>query len=104
MTPECCSCASAERLRRPVGVSEQGLLGTGGCDLSHEALRTPRTAQHLHPRLRLRGLDQEGNGDGLETDTAIRQWTDQTRFQTPPEQLLTLTVCILVLLTCFFYN
>lgn len=69
MTPECCCCASAERLRRPSGVSEQGLLGTRGRDHPHEALRTPGAAQHLHPRLRLRGLDQEGHGDGLEADT-----------------------------------
>lgn len=73
MTPECCSCVSAERLRRPSGVSEQGLLGTRGCDYPHEALRTPGAAQHLHPCLCLRGLDQEGHGDGLETETALQQ-------------------------------
>lgn len=65
MTPDCCSCASAERLRRPAGVSEQGLLGTGGRDHTHEALRTPGPAQHLHPGVRLCGLDQEGHGDGV---------------------------------------
>lgn len=67
MTPECCSCVSAERLRRPSGMSEQGLLGTRGCDHPHEALRTPGAAQHLHQGLCLCGLDQEGHGDGLET-------------------------------------
>lgn len=67
MTPQCCSCVSAERLRRPSGVSEQGLLGTRGCDHPHEALRTPGAAQHLHPCVYVRGLDQEGHGDGVET-------------------------------------
>lgn len=71
MTAECCSCVSAERLRRTSGVSEQRLLGTGGSDHPHEALRTPRAAQHLHPSVCLRGLDQEGHGDGLETETAV---------------------------------
>lgn len=69
MTPECCSCVSAERLRRPSGVSEQGLLGTWGCDHSHEALWTPGPAKHLHPGVCLCRLDQEGHGDGLERET-----------------------------------
>lgn len=73
MTPECCFCVSTERLWRPSGVSEQGLLGARGCDHPHEALRTPGAAQHLHPGLCLRGLDQEGHGDGLEAHNAIQQ-------------------------------
>ena len=78
MSPECCACASAERLRRPSGVSEQWLLGAGGCDHPHEALWTPGPAQHLHPGLRLRGLDQEGHGDGLRLRywRPIRDWTN----------------------------
>lgn len=47
-------------------MSEQRLLGTGGRDHSHAALRTPGAAQHLHPGVRLCGLDQEGHGDGVE--------------------------------------
>lgn len=70
MTPDCCCCASAEGLRRPAGVSEQRLLGTGGRDHSHAALRTPGAAQHLHPGVRLCGLDQEGPGDGVEARAA----------------------------------
>lgn len=68
---------SAERLRRPSGVSEQGLLGTRGCDHPHEALRTPGAAQHLHPSLCLRGLDQEGHGDVVDKENAIPTGTDQ---------------------------
>lgn len=100
MTPECCSCVSAERLRRPVGVSEQGLLGTRGCDHPHEALRTRWAAQHLHPRLCLRGLDQEGYGDGLETNTAIQQGLIKSAFNAH----FHLTICFFFHLRCFFCN
>lgn len=72
MTPDCCSCASAERLRRPSGVSEQGLLGTRGCHHTHEALRTPGAAQHFHSGVRLCGLDQEGHGDGVEAPLHVQ--------------------------------
>lgn len=83
MTPECCSCVSAERLRRPSGVSEQGLLGTRGCDYSHEALWTPGTAQHLYPRVSVRGLDQEGHGDGVERRDAANSGLIKSKPATP---------------------
>ncbi len=89
MTPECCSCVSAERLRRPSGVSEQGLLGTRGCDHPHEALRTPGAAQHLHPCLCVCGLDQEGHGDGLETHIAIQQGLIKSTVKEPQDQFFT---------------
>lgn len=56
-------------------MSEFGLLGFGGRDYPHAALRTPRTAQHLHPCVRLCRLDQEGHGDGLTPlGMCRRQW------------------------------
>lgn len=91
MTPECCACVSAERLRRPSGVSEHGLLGTWGCDHSHEALRTRGAAKHLHPGVCLCGLDQEGHGDGLETTNWPPTGTDQTHYWSPREQFFTFT-------------
>lgn len=91
MTPECCACVSAERLRRPSGVSEHGLLGTWGCDHSHEALWTRGAAKHLHPGVCLCGLDQEGHGDGLETTNWPPTGTDQTHYWSPREQFFTFT-------------
>lgn len=59
-------------------MSEQGLLGTRGRDHPHEALWTPGAAQHLHPRVHVRGLDKEGHGDGLEADGAFKDGSDRT--------------------------
>lgn len=76
MTLECCSCVSAARLWRTSGVSEHGLLGTRGGDHPHEALWTPGAAQHLYPRVYVRGLDKESHGDGLERESAVKHRTD----------------------------
>lgn len=54
-----------ERLWRPPGLSEQWLLGPRGRHHPNASLRTPRSAQYLHPRVTVRGLDEEGHGDGI---------------------------------------
>lgn len=56
----------AEGLRWPAGMPEPWLLGPGGRDHPHAALRTPGPTQHLYPCVGLRGLDQEGHGLRLE--------------------------------------
>lgn len=71
---------SAARLRRTSGVSEQGLLGTRGGDHPHEALWTPGAAQHLYPRVYVRGLDKESHGDGLERESTVKRRTGYSEY------------------------